>query len=383
MPYIRLFNPENDIMLQWPAERTISSVHTLSPNVEALRRAGAMLPVWWSSPGDAVIVHDDDSLYSRKWLDEMSALFPFLSHVSIVSATDTGKPGAPWGWSGDAARRLSRAGAECPSIAQLERMRMLSHRCTSLMVMEYLKQNSTIPLPLLPTEATTVEEVQLAVASSPNGFYIKSPWSSSGRGVVRFDTISEKVLQRIGGMIRRQGSVMVEQALNGIQDFAMLYHIADGKAQWKGYSLFFNSHSSYSGNLLCDDATIEHRLVSAGADRKTLIAIRHCVANALSEIIGRDYTGWLGVDMLLDRDGMIAPCIEVNLRMTMGVVAHFLAERILAPDTEAVYSVEPHSPREKNNSPTIVDGRLIAGELMLTPPGGAFDFKISVTERNR
>ena len=97
--------------------------------------------------GDAVIVHDDDSLYSRKWLDEMSALFPFLSHVSIVSATDTGKPGAPWGWSGDAARRLSRAGAECPSIAQLERMRMLSHRCTSLMVMEYLKQNSTIPLP--------------------------------------------------------------------------------------------------------------------------------------------------------------------------------------------------------------------------------------------
>lgn len=185
MPYIRLFNPENDIMLQWPAERTISSVHTLSPNVEALRRAGAMLPVWWSSPGDAVIVHDDDSLYSRKWLDEMSALFPFLSHVSIVSATDTGKPGAPWGWSGDAARRLSRAGAECPSIAQLERMRMLSHRCTSLMVMEYLKQNSTIPLPLLPTEATTVEEVQLAVASSPNGFYIKSPWSSSGRGVVQ------------------------------------------------------------------------------------------------------------------------------------------------------------------------------------------------------
>lgn len=75
------------------------------------------------------------------------------------------KTGSPWGWSGDAARRLIRAGAECPSIAQLERMRMLSHRRTSLMVMEYLKQNSTIPLPLLPTEATTVEEAQLAAAS--------------------------------------------------------------------------------------------------------------------------------------------------------------------------------------------------------------------------
>lgn len=381
MSEIRLFNPENDIMLQWPAERTISSAHTLSANVEALRRAGAMLPVWWSTPGDAVVVSAADRTHSQKWLDEMSALFPQLSHVAIASDADAGKPGAPWGWSGDAARRLINAGAECPSIAQLERMRMLSHRRTSRMVMEYLKQHSAIPLPTLPVEATTEAEAQIATAASPGGFYIKSPWSSSGRGVAQFDTMSDKALQRIRGIIRHQGSVMIEQALDGRQDFAMLYHIADGKAHWKGYSLFFNSRSSYSGNLLCDDATIEHRLVSAGADRATLVAIRDCIECALSEIIGRDYTGWLGVDMLIDRDGMIAPCIEVNLRMTMGVVAHFLAERILAPGTEATYSVEPRSTMTKNSSPTVVDGRLTAGELMLTPPEGAFDFKISVTRR--
>lgn len=377
MARIRLFNPENDIMLQWPAKVTAARAHTLGANVEALRRSGSMLPVWWSERGDAIIVAEEDRGTCRTWLEDMAALFPTLSGIATATEEDTGKEGAPWGWSGDAARHLSAAGAVCPTLAELEGMRMLSHRRTSLKVMEYLKRTTNIPMPALPAEAATETEVERAARGCGGAFYMKAPWSSSGRGVVRFDSMSPRAMERARGIIRHQGSVMLEQALDGVQDFAMLYHIENGRAEWRGYSLFFNTHASYGGNLLCGDDAIEQRLADAGADRGVLHTIREATARALSEIIGTHYTGWLGVDMLLTSDGLVAPCIEVNLRMTMGVVAHYLTERILAPGVEAVYTVEPHREGRENNSPTVVDGRLTAGELMLTPPG-AFDFRIRV-----
>ncbi|MDE6174295.1 MAG: hypothetical protein K2F88_01880, partial [Duncaniella sp.] len=51
----------------------------------------------------------------------------------------------------------------------------------------------------------------------------------------------------------------------------------------------------------------------------------------LGGLIGNSYRGWLGVDMMVYRedDAMkLMPCIELNLRMTMGVVALKMQEKL-------------------------------------------------------
>ncbi|WP_295728904.1 hypothetical protein [uncultured Muribaculum sp.] len=377
MGKVRLFNPENDIMLQWPSASTFSAARTLGAQVELLRGSGAMLPVWWADAGDAVVVQEADRDACTRWLDKTAALFPSLSGISVSAGADARGTGVPWGWSGDAARRLVMAGAECPDMDALERMRMLSHRRTSIAILERLAGIGVVRVPYVPMEVRSVEELRRSIQPG-RGYYMKSPWSSSGRGVVKFDGLTPKIAERAAGVIRKQGSVMIEPAMDGVMDFAMLFHVDGGMARWKGYSLFFNSHAGYAGNLLCDDAAIEERLVSAGAGRDALHGIRSALESVLSDIIGDAYCGWLGIDMLVTRDGMIAPCIELNLRMTMGVVAHYLAERVTAPGVEAVYTVGPSLPGgRKNGSPAIEAGRLVAGELMLTPPG-AFEFRIAV-----
>lgn len=380
MGKVRLFNPENDIMLQWPASQTFSTAHTLGAQVEALRRSGAMLPVWLADAGDTVVVPEQERDACARWLEKAARFFPSLSGIAIASGGEARGEGAPWGWSGDAARRLTMAGAECPDTDALERMRMLSHRRTSIAILRRLADMGTVPVPYLPLEVCGEDELRGSILPG-RSYYMKSPWSSSGRGVVKFDGLTRKIVERAVGVIRRQGSVMIEPAMDGVQDFAMLFHVDGGRARWMGYSLFFNSHAGYAGNLLCDDGAIEERLVGLGADRGSLHVLRSALESVLSEVVGNAYRGWLGIDMLLTRDGTIAPCIELNLRMTMGVVAHYLAERIAAPGVEAIYTVGPsRQTAHINESPAIEAGRLVAGEMMLTPPG-AFEFRVAVGQR--
>ena len=63
---------------------------------------------------------------------------------------------------------------------------------------------------------------------------------------------------------------------------------------------------------------------------------KDAVQKALQQIYGSIYTGYLGVDMLVYRDKQngnlaIHPCIEINMRYTMGMVALRISERFLSP----------------------------------------------------
>jgi hypothetical protein len=52
---------------------------------------------------------------------------------------------------------------------------------------------------------------------------------------------------------------------------------------------------------------------------------------AIDDLIAPHYNGYLGIDMMLywDENGKIAlnPCVEVNLRMTMGMVTAAMGSR--------------------------------------------------------
>ena len=63
----------------------------------------------------------------------------------------------------------------------------------------------------------------------------------------------------------------------------------------------------------------------------------------MTGILVGNYQGYLGVDMMVVRCGeeyFVHPCIEVNLRMNMGVVSRLLFDRFLVPDAIGRYVIE-------------------------------------------
>lgn len=369
---LHLFNPENDIALAFNASHI-----NLSVGVKTLRKSGALLPLWWAEVDDAVLVTDG---YDKEYVEMIRQLFGIETEV-VESVAHGSAVGAPWGWSRMSANELHNAGASVPDETTLERIRNLSHRRTSIKIFNELTSLSTYRYAGHINEAHSLEEIYDIMRSTDSKVYLKAPWSSSGRGVIKTD-ISDlsRHKARIRNIIRQQGSIMCEQSLDNIQDFAMLFFIDDDSiVSWRGYSIFTtHGNTAYTGNILASDEELENILIAHGAPAHILTELKNTLPSILKKIVGNSYHGWLGIDMLLTADGRIDPCVELNLRMTMGVVAHEWTSRYLASGLTGYFSVAPGTTGSVHPTPQIDAGKLTAGSIILTPPGSGFEFRISI-----
>lgn len=307
MGKLHLFNPENDLAL------ACDSAH-FTPPAAALRlsRRFASLPRWWADEGDLIL----DSTEALS--DSMSGLVP-----------------APWGWSRYSREIFLRAGVSdelLPTNIQLDNIRRLSHRRLTI-DMHHRLERAALPfqLPPEPREISNKSDFH-AIFRGDERFFIKSPWSGSGRGIIDSATAPERQIIRLAeGVIKHQGSVLVEKGLDKVRDFAMLFDMVDGRAKYVGLSVFFNvSFSAYSGNIIDSEDSLMD-LVSSDVPSEWIVATAKGVGDALGKMIGNAYSGPVGVDMLTWRSASgeisIAPCIEINLRMTMGRVAYEIYRR--------------------------------------------------------
>lgn len=368
MNRLYIFNPENDLALA-------DGSHHFTPPAAALRlaAAGAVLPAWYAGRGDCVLAPVSDSL----WLKSVGAKFGLEARV-VSDVPDVVEAVEPWGWSRYLRRRLQDAGvpsACLPSDCMLDDIRSCSHRYTSVLVYRALAE-AKLPYPL-PDEPEMVDDSAVIAERLQRGedLFVKSPLSGSGRGVLDSRSAPERQIMRLAtGVIRRQGAVMVERRLDKVADFAMLYDYYDGVAGFVGYSSFFNvGYSAYGGNILMSDDQLRLSVASNGVPVEWLDLTRDAVARALESVLGERYNGPLGVDMMIyDRCGSmsIAPCVEVNVRMTMGRVAHALSGRYLADGTRGVMKIV-HNPELLKIGPCEMEGnRLARGAVFLTPPAG-------------
>ncbi|MDE7407572.1 MAG: hypothetical protein K2M76_04045 [Muribaculaceae bacterium] len=185
------------------------------------------------------------------------------------------------------------------------------------------------------------------------------------------------------GIIKRQGSVMLEPRLDRVLDFAILYHRNDGELiKHCGYSVFSTSLSgNYVGNIVASDNDLVKR-IAAYVEPEIVWRITHAAEQALNDIIRCTYSGYLGVDMMVYRDVhnrlMIYPAVEINLRMTMGVVAWKLARHIIAPDCTGVYTVAYDPANKQEHSYVAENGRLVSGIVSMLPPDCRFKIKLRV-----
>lgn len=178
----------------------------------------------------------------------------------------------------------------------------------------------------------------------------------------------------------------MEPLYNKVKDFAMEFHSSgDGSPlSFVGYSSFVtDANGSYEGNLLMTDEEIEADL-SGYIPRATLHSVRLTLRRLIGERVTPHYTGYVGVDMMICLDGQGAyrlhPCVEVNLRMNMGVVAHIFHRRYVASGCRGRFMVEyfptPEALKEAHRRrmeefplSLSADGRICQGYHPLTPVG--------------
>lgn len=359
MKKVWLFYPENDIALGSGLKR-----FTAPKNAARLREECAFMMASVADDGDAVIYSSRDERFERRLLESLG------KHLSteVADAEEL----CPWGWSAASRQILIDLGVDrclLPDDKAIEQMKELSHRRTSIEINRRLMA-AGFHVPQLPKEITSVDDIDLSCR-----WMLKTPWSSSGRGV--FDTRgveAKRLADRIAGVVRKQGSVVAEPFLAEIRSFAMLYEMEGGVARYLGLSLFENHPGgAYAGNVVASQEMLERELsryVEIGYQRRLSLEL----GKVLEEVIGESYSGYCGVDMMVYDDGgamKVAPCVELNLRMTMGIMAYMLADKVLAPGRKAMFAMG--QPDDLCGA-VFENNRLVSGDVALTPPGGMFAF---------
>ena len=232
----------------------------------------------------------------------------------------------PWGWNHTLRKRLINEGVDpvnLPSEEELQFIRTHSRREYALDVHSRLCcGNPQVLGPDYRIVATSVDEIE-AFISANGGAVLKSPLSGSGKGI-RFvrKALSESDEGWCRKTIDKQGSVIVERRFKIIKECAMLFECHHEGIDFIGYSLFESRNGAYSRNILASNEEIVD-IVAGYISRETLTAVREDLTGILTDTLAGHYEGFLGVDqMICQADSPIfIPVSEINLRMTMGLIA--------------------------------------------------------------
>ncbi len=346
MSKLHIFNPEHDLALacnQWQ--------YTPPKAARQLRHDLSWIPAIWAEAGDFVLVDDIcEAMSSLSVLQEqLSVKFPAVYFINNLSSEfkeltsfksvtshlcDTIRLNhaiSPWGWDrslimqlfgsqiGEAYLVTDQNGIEKEQFLFNEQwVRILSSR-------QYWRT-------LLQDHVDEVKDRKELIDSIKNHggkVVLKTPWSSSGRGV-RFVDLSQS--SSFPGI---SFPCLVEPYYNKVLDFAMEFEVSvDGSVHYLGLNLFQTKGSSYIGNVLADERDKEQILYGSMPDIN-LKFWRVKIEKIIKEYVCGRYVGPLGVDLVLARnnlrEGLVENRVQVcelNLRRTMGHVALALSHYV-------------------------------------------------------
>ncbi len=381
---LHVFNPENDLAL------ACFSPHFIPPrSARKMANDLSALPVWWARPGDAVWV---DSLSDIKaWEKNLQGFSPQVEWVDFEHLSGMSEV-IPWGWSPLLVHRMKVGGVpeKClPDDSFLLRYRESSNRCHAVEILKRLcGKESELErrwgYRLCGVSYYCTDEATIArLLSEYSETILKAPWSGSGKGLRLGRGSYEAPLSGwCSRLLREQGGVVVEPLYHKVSDFALEFFMeADGRVIYKGLSLFLTSNrGTYEGNCVADESIKEQWLTSLIPD-EMLDCLKKELSAALTRQLGGNYTGPLGVDMMLCREPgkdelCVHPCVEINLRRTMGWVSLEM-NRLLVPGVEARFVIdyngqegmllEEHNRYLSEYPLQMEGGRLQSGYLALTP----------------
>lgn len=340
-----LFNPEHDLAL------ASGEANYMAP-ASARRMASelALLPMWYAEEGSAVLAPSAYNLDYVKKIQELLGLsVDLITEPELAIEPDLDI--RPWGWDVALRKRLSVLGVDevlLPSMGQLNDLREYSHRSKAVALLPELQLNEYFCGESYYLK--TPEEWKRFVEGRKECL-LKAPLSGSGKGLNWCKGIFTPF---ISGWCTRvaasQGGVIAEPIYNKVEDFAMeFYSDGAGELTFVGYSLFHTGKSGmYEGNCLLSNEAIRKKL-SQYVPLEALMDLENCLKYRLSALVGIVYKGYLGVDMMICRFPenekpvfRIHPCVEINLRMNMGVIARFLHDRYVRPGSTGRFVIDYH-----------------------------------------
>ena len=327
---------------------------------------------------DLALANGDAHYLAPRNIREMAHdLAPLMDYL----AWDT-----PWGWDAAVVSHLHKSGIprqELPTDTMLAALRTRSERITAHHLLQQM-----LPLSVHLTGESYVcrslDDIK-TYATQHSHLLLKAPLSGSGKGLRHLNlndnhpssrrstsaltSTFKKIESWADALIRRHGYLTAEPYYDKVQDFAMEFIVADGQCHFIGYSLFTtDDHGRYDSNLLLSDADIEARL-SEYIPHSVLHDVRHFVEGHTGLIVPAEWDTsrfpiTFGIDMMIvnDRgqqltvDGQhpirpdgnsqlrthnsqfkLHPCVEINLRMNMGIIAHEVRRHLMAPEATGIY----------------------------------------------
>ena len=168
-----------------------------------------------------------------------------------------------------------------------------------------------------------------------------------------------------------------------------------------------DAHSQYEYGLVAANDVLTAKITALYPDFQKVV---QQVTQVVNEFVAPHYIGWFGIDMLLfnaecrmrnaksSRLSLpspssplasqistqksltsplsplpnINPCVEMNLRPTMGAITSVLGDTLLEEGKTAQFRIEQRAsssePWPEHEAPTIKNRHLTAGTLCLTPP---------------
>ena len=396
MQQLYLFNPghEMEILCGKSHYTPPYSVQKMSTDLE-------MVPVWYGGAGSFTLVRNPlasqfiaslpkvfrtslsspmilnlmmKELYRRKKLGEKPKLPPLTANIWGISPRSL-----------DTFKELKQAGMEIEIPEWKEEYVQLTNRQTSALCLERLQDTIPItPRLQIPVFCKELKELDDYMAKNTPPHVLKTPFSSSGRGLYWIDDnkLDARALSWVNSSLKKQGTVSVEPALSRIFDFAAAFY-SDGKGNvnYLGLSIFeTQSKGRFVGCMLGTQEMLLQRL-NEYISPEDFQFLAEQICTILNEVVGHTYCGYLGVDMFIyktqDGDYAVHPFVELNLRYTIGLVAMQISRQFIHPKSQGmlqtisyVYDAMNEHQRMRTEAPLVLENNLIrSGYLSLCPVG--------------
>ena len=377
-----IFNPEHDLAL---ANHTASFVPPAP--VRQMADELSLLPLWYAQSNSRIITSSSEA---KSYLQHMLEIFPSFEeqNIGIISPQDFSADNhietrefIPWGWDKSVReyfRKLSNGEELLPTDVYLEKVRWLSSRERAVEMLPKLILNRNF----------TGESHYFTDIASCQDFVnrhsqciLKAPLSGSGKGLLWYrDGIFTSPFERwCERQLSQQGGIVAEPIYQKYADMAVEFFIRNGKAAFAGYSFFDTTKTGvYTQNRLVPNTYLASTEYMPHIGQELLPVLQKEMTN----LFGKCYEGYAGVDMMICTDPtqktfVIHPCVEINARMTMGIVARLFYDRFVHPESSGTFHINyckkegetyrQHLQNLSNYPLQIENSQIRQGYLSLTP----------------
>jgi len=382
---LHYFNPGSE-----EAVLNASPYYTLPANPAKMQQDLAYLPAWYAKENDLVLC---ESPLDNEYLDYIKCLSKIPENIikeelfqkqNLLKGEDV----SLWGLSPQSIHLFEQLSKKHDLSLDIptwndEYRSLISRNSASKCLSVLLDKNPELSQDLLPEFFSEINLIENKLSEKNYPMLIKTPYSSSGRGLLwvqhPMDRSSQQILQ---GMLKKQTQVSLEKALDKQVDFAMLFQLnPDENVDFRGYSLFqTDNKGNYKGNFVGSQEKIKAVLFES-IDESLFEKVKKQLIDYFSrkEIAGI-YKGCICVDMMLYKEDdkiCLHPCLEINFRHTMGWLAMELYKNYFQENSSGFFQIEfrknaaelyeKHLQMKKSLPLQTENGRYISGYLPLCP----------------